>query len=102
MSRWADVLGRKHVRCRSKTQLCSLTHWSYQQSTAIAERILFEIRQRIHFLVDVGLDYLTLDRLASTLSGGEAQRIQLATNLGSSRRRALCFGRALDRSSSTR
>ncbi|MFZ0060614.1 MAG: excinuclease ABC subunit UvrA [Pyrinomonadaceae bacterium] len=54
------------------------------EQTAIAERILFEIRQRIHFLVDVGLDYLTLDRLASTLSGGEAQRIQLATNLGSS------------------
>ncbi|HKR59493.1 MAG TPA: excinuclease ABC subunit UvrA, partial [Pyrinomonadaceae bacterium] len=54
------------------------------EQTAIAERILFEIRRRIHFLVDVGLDYLTLDRLASTLSGGEAQRIQLATNLGSS------------------
>src|SRR4029450_11991411 len=53
------------------------------EQTAIAERILFEIRRRIHFLVDVGLDYLTLDRLASTLSGGEAQRIQLATNLGS-------------------
>src|SRR5688572_1603433 len=54
------------------------------EQTAIAERILFEIRRRVHFLVDVGLDYLTLDRLASTLSGGEAQRIQLATNLGSS------------------
>ena len=49
----------------------------------IAGKILEEVRQRIHFLHQVGLDYLTLDRLSSTLSGGEAQRIQLATSLGS-------------------
>jgi excinuclease ABC subunit A len=50
----------------------------------IAGRLLLEIRNRLKFLNDVGLQYLTLDRLASTLSGGEAQRIQLATNLGAS------------------
>ena len=54
-----------------------------EEREQIADKLLLEIRRRIKFLSDVGLDYLTLDRLASTLSGGEAQRIQLATNLGS-------------------
>ena len=49
----------------------------------IAQRVLEEIRQRLGFLYQVGVEYLTLDRLTSTLSGGEAQRIQLATSLGS-------------------
>jgi len=51
--------------------------------TEIAGKVLEEVRQRIHFLIQVGLEYLTLDRLSSTLSGGESQRIQLATSLGS-------------------
>ncbi len=49
----------------------------------IAERVLKEINARLRFLVDVGLDYLSLDRAAGTLSGGEAQRIRLATQIGS-------------------
>jgi excinuclease ABC subunit A len=54
-----------------------------EAQTKIADKILEEIRSRLQFLDEVGLDYLSLDRLTSTLSGGESQRIQLATSLGS-------------------
>jgi excinuclease ABC subunit A len=74
-------------------QICSLTvedayrfFSDLQLSPAeaeIADKLLQEIRERLRFLNEVGLEYLTLDRLSSTLSGGEAQRIQLATSLGS-------------------
>ncbi len=78
---------------KSITEVCALTVTQARQffdslelapeAAAIAERILQEIQQRLRFLDQVGLEYLTLDRLTSTLSGGEAQRIQLATSLGS-------------------
>jgi excinuclease ABC subunit A len=66
---------------RGKQFFASLTLSPMQAS--IAERILEEIRQRLDLLVRVGLDYISLDRLSSSLSGGESQRIQLATSLGS-------------------
>ena len=81
------------VQDKSITDVCSLTVAEARQffdqlslspeRAAIADKILEEIRQRLRFLDEVGLDYLTLDRLTSTLAGGEAQRIQLATSLGS-------------------
>ncbi len=55
-----------------------------EKQTAIARLVLKEINERLGFLINVGLDYLTLDRAAGTLSGGEAQRIRLATQIGSS------------------
>ena len=55
--------------------------------TAIAQRLLNEINNRLAFLSDVGLGYLTLNRLSNTLSGGESQRINLATSLGEQPRR---------------
>ncbi len=54
-----------------------------RRESIIAEQVIKEIRARLRFLLDVGLDYLTLDRTAATLAGGEAQRIRLATQIGS-------------------
>lgn len=55
-----------------------------EHETLVAKRLLIEINTRLQFLVNVGLDYLTLNRLSSTLSGGESQRVNLTTSLGSS------------------
>jgi excinuclease ABC subunit A len=65
--------------CRGFLQLLRLS----PTEEAIARRILKELGSRLGFLVDVGLDYLSLDRTAATLAGGEAQRIRLATQIGS-------------------
>jgi len=75
----ADVVRMNIAEAKTFFDALELT----AEETAIADKILVEIRQRLKFLNDVGLDYLTLDRLSATLSGGEAQRIQLATCLGS-------------------
>jgi excinuclease ABC subunit A len=81
------------IHGRSISEVCALTVEEalrfFEQvelsaeEAEIADKLLQEIRERLRFLNDVGLEYLTLDRLSSTLSGGEAQRIQLATSLGS-------------------
>lgn len=74
-------LSRLTIR-EAKDWFDNLTFSDYEKE--IAKPILFEISKRLRYLNDVGLHYLTLDRLSSTLSGGESQRINLATSLGSS------------------
>jgi excinuclease ABC subunit A len=70
--------------------LVTVRNWKFgQRETEIAGRVLDEIRRRLEFLSAVGLDYLSLDRSAATLSGGEAQRIRLATQIGSKLRGVL-------------
>ena len=83
-----------HVRGRNISQLVDLpitelkTFFDQlklnEHDTQVATRIVAEIKSRIRFLIDVGLGYLTLNRLSNSLSGGESQRINLATSLGSS------------------
>jgi excinuclease ABC subunit A len=86
-ARDVQVSGRTIDRVSSLTVRDAQIFFSHLQLTdkeqTIAEKVLKEIQRRLSFLSDVGLDYLTLDRLSSTLSGGEAQRINLATSLGS-------------------
>ncbi|PQV64322.1 Excinuclease ABC subunit A [Abditibacterium utsteinense] len=69
----------KNAAAKQSVPILELT----EREAIIARPIVKEIQERLQFLVDVGLDYLTLDRTASTLSGGEAQRIRLATQIGS-------------------
>jgi excinuclease ABC subunit A len=75
----ADVCALSVGECAELLGAMTLT----DRQKLIAERVLKEINARLRFLVDVGLDYLSLDRGAGTLSGGEAQRIRLATQIGS-------------------
>ena len=70
--------------------LVTVRNWTLNdRETQIAGRVLDEIRRRLEFLSAVGLDYLSLERSAATLSGGEAQRIRLATQIGSKLRGVL-------------
>ncbi|NMG07891.1 excinuclease ABC subunit UvrA [Brasilonema sp. UFV-L1] len=74
-----DLTGTSIRECRERIDKLELS----QRQVQIADLVLREIKARLQFLLDVGLDYLTLDRPAMTLSGGEAQRIRLATQIGS-------------------
>jgi excinuclease ABC subunit A len=75
----ADFTGMSVLEAFDRVQTLKLT----EREQFIAKQVLKEIRERLGFLHDVGLDYLTLDRAAGSLSGGEAQRIRLATQIGS-------------------
>lgn len=84
----AVTIGDKNINELTEMSICKMRDFLRGLSLSnkdalIAEQILKEIDQRLQFLVDVGLDYLTLSRSAGTLSGGEAQRIRLATQIGS-------------------
>ncbi|MXY46655.1 MAG: excinuclease ABC subunit A, partial [Chloroflexi bacterium] len=80
-----DVLPATKAAKTSRNGRVSIDHPQVltDREKAIAEQILKEISARLNFLLNIGLDYLTLSRTASTLSGGEAQRIRLATQIGS-------------------
>lgn len=80
----------KNIADVSKMDISQLYEWTIgledrldQNKRVVAEEILKEIRSRLKFLMDVGLDYLSLDRASASLSGGESQRIRLATQIGS-------------------
>ncbi|HEX8832735.1 MAG TPA: excinuclease ABC subunit UvrA, partial [Abditibacteriaceae bacterium] len=75
----AELDGQKNGKSTTESLKIVLN----ERDTIIARPILKEIQERLQFLVDVGLNYLTLDRAANTLAGGEAQRIRLATQIGS-------------------
>ena len=83
-SPWTAGPSRTCARCRSGSwpRLCSALELS-ERDMQIAGRILKEVNTRLGFLLDVGLDYLSLNRASATLAGGEAQRIRLATQIGS-------------------
>ncbi len=83
-------IGDNNIADLSRMDIADLLEWSQNiesslspQQRTIATEIIKEIRTRLHFLVDVGLDYLSLNRSSATLSGGESQRIRLASQLGS-------------------
>jgi excinuclease ABC subunit A len=81
-------IGGRHIGELCRMQVKDLVHWFdelelNEHDQAVAKRVLIEIRHRLKTLLDVGLGYLSLDRLANSLSGGESQRIQLTRSLGS-------------------
>ncbi len=83
-------IGNKNIADRCRLDIADLYEWTKNAedilsptSRVVAAEILKEIRSRLHFLIDVGLEYLSLARATATLSGGESQRIRLATQIGS-------------------